>query len=124
MKKETDDRTMVRFGTPDPATNNIKVSRVLPDGTEEIIGQVYPEFDDEHDSIMYCSLNKDGEELLPPSSDFSEIEHHYSKYLQQLDQEAYIRDMEARAEEYSERTKSIKSLRNYKNRINLKFLNR
>ena len=40
MKKLPESKVQVRFSAPDPQTNIINVSRVLPDGREESIGQV------------------------------------------------------------------------------------
>ena len=114
-----DERTQVRFSAPDPTTNIIKVSRVLPDGTEESIGLVYPDFGNQNDSITYCSANKIGEELLPPTLDFIEIESQFEKYNHQIAEASYEKDMAARVEEYEKREKAIKGLRLFKHSTTL-----
>lgn len=122
MKKTNDERTQVKFSAPDPSTNIIKVSRVLPDGSEESIGQVYPDFGNGDESIIYRSVDRNGEETLPPTSDFIEIEKQFEKNIQQIAEISYFRDMESMAEEYEMREEEIKSLRQYKHRTKLKLL--
>jgi uncharacterized protein YkuJ len=122
MKKTNDERTQVKFSAPDPSTNIIKVSRVLPDGSEESIGQVYPDFGNGDESIIYRSVDRNGEETLSPTSDFIEIEKQFEKNIQQVAEISYFRDMESMAEEYEMREEEIKSLRQYKHRTKLKLL--
>jgi uncharacterized protein YkuJ len=122
MKETNDERTQVKFSAPDPSTNIIKVSRVLPDGSEESIGQVYPDFGNGDESIIYRSVDRNGEETLPPTSDFIEIEKQFEKNIQQVAEISYFRDMESMAEEYEMREEEIKSLRQYKHRTKLKLL--
>jgi len=124
MKKTNDERTQVKFSAPDPSTNIIKVSRVLPDGSEESIGQVYPDFGNGDESIIYRSVDRNGEETLPPTSDFIEIEKQFEKNIQQVGEISYFRDMESMAEEYENREEEIKSLRQHKHRTRLKLLHR
>lgn len=122
MKKTNDERTQVKFSAPDPSTNIIKVSRVLPDGSEESIGQVYPDFGNGDESIIYRSVDRNGEETLSPTSDFIEIEKQFEKNIQQVAEISYFRDMESMAEEYEMREEEIKSLRQHKHRTKLKLL--
>lgn len=122
MKETNDERTQVKFSAPDPSTNIIKVSRVLPDGSEESIGQVYPDFGNGDESIIYRSVDRNGEETLAPTSDFIEIEKQFEKNIQQVAEISYFRDMESMAEEYEMREEEIKSLRQHKHRTKLKLL--
>ena len=46
MKKVSGDRVFVKFSKPDPITNAIVVSRVLPDYTTEPIGKINSDLDD------------------------------------------------------------------------------
>jgi hypothetical protein len=124
MKKINDERTQVKFSNPDPATNIIKVSRLLPDGSEESIGQVYPDFGHGDESIIYRSVDRNGEETLPPTSDFIEIEKQFEKNIQQVAEISYFIDMESMVEEYETREEEIKSLRQHKHRTKLKLLHR
>ena len=124
MKKTIDEGTQVRFSNPDPSTNIIKVSRVLPDGSEESIGQVYPEFGNGEETIIYRSVDRNGEETLPPTSDFIEIEKHYEKNIRQAAELSYFRDMESIIDEYERREDEIKILRHDKHRTKLKLLTR
>ena len=124
MKKTNEEGTQVKFSNPDPSTNIIKVSRVLPDGSEEFIGQVYPDFGTGDESIIYRSVDRNGEETLPPTSDFIEIEKQFEKNIRQVDQISYFRDMESMVEEYETREDEIKSLRQLKHRTRLKILHR
>jgi hypothetical protein len=124
MKKTNEEGTQVKFSNPDPSTNIIKVSRVLPDGSEEFIGQVYPDFGTGDESIIYRSVDRNGEETLPPTSDFIEIEKQFEKNIRQVDQISYFRDMESMVEEYETREDEIKSLRQLKHRTRLRLLHR
>jgi hypothetical protein len=124
MKKTNEEGTQVKFSNPDPSTNIIKVSRVLPDGSEEFIGQVYPDFGTGDESIIYRSVDRNGEETLPPTSDFIEIEKQFEKNIRQVDKISYFRDMESMVEEYETREDEIKSLRQLKHRTRLKILHR
>ena len=124
MKKTNEEGTQVKFSNPDPSTNIIKVSRVLPDGSEEFIGQVYPELGNGDESIIYRSVDRNGEETLPPTSNFIEIEKQFEKNIRQVDQISYFRDMESMVEEYETREDEIKSLRQLKHRTRLRLLHR
>jgi len=124
MKKTIHEGTQVKFSNPDPATNIIRVSRVLSDGSEESIGQIYPDFADGEDSIKYVSVNYLGEELLPPTSDFIDIENRFVKYIQEMDEKTFTNDMEEKALEFEKRGKVLKGLRQWKFRSQLKFINR
>jgi hypothetical protein len=112
MKKTNEEGTQVKFSNPDPSTNIIKVSRVLPDGSEEFIGQVYPDFGTGDESIIYRSVDR------------NEIEKQFEKNIRQVDQISYFRDMESMVEEYETREDEIKSLRQLKHRTRLRLLHR
>jgi len=124
MKKTIDEGTQVKFSNPDPATNIIRVSRVLSDGSEESIGQVYPEIGNGDESIIYRSVDRNGEETFPPTSDFIEIEKQFEKNILQATEISYFRDMESMVEEYETREEEIKILRQHKHRTKLKLLHR
>jgi len=124
MKTAIDEGTRVRFSNPDPSTNIIKVLRVLPDGSEESIGQVYPEIGNGDESIIYRSVDRNGEETLPPTSDFIEIEKQYEKNIRQTAEISYFQDMESMVEEYEKREEDIKSLRQHKHWTKLRLLHR
>ncbi len=124
MKKTVDERTQVKFSNPDLSTSIIKVSRVLPDGSEEFIGQVYPEIGNGEESIIYRSVDRNGEETLPPTSDFIEIEKQYEKNIQNAVEISYFQDMESIIDEYERREDEIKILRHDKHRTKLKLLHR
>ncbi len=124
MKKGQKDRISVRFGHPEPNSNIVKVTKVLPDNTEEFIGQIYPDFTDGEDSSKYVSVNTLGEELLPPTSDFIEIEDRFINYAHEMDERSFTNEMEAKALEFEKRGKSLRSLRQFKFRLQSKFINR
>jgi hypothetical protein len=96
----------------------------LPDYTEEFIGQIYPDFTDEEDSNKYVSVNTLGEELLPPTSDFIEIENRFIKYAQELNEKDFTKDMEAQVTEFEKRGIALKDLRRLKFGLQSKFINR
>lgn len=124
MKKTQEDRILVRFSPPEPISNTVKVTRVLSDNTEEFIGQINPDFTDGEDSIKYVSVNYLGEELLSPTSDFIDIENRFVKYAKEMDEKSFTNDMEAKAIEFEKRGKVLKGLRQWKFRLQSKFINR
>lgn len=105
-------RTLVRFSAPDPDTNSIVVSRVLPDNSAEPIGKIYPDFGDGEDFTMYISANIHGEVLFPATPDFVDLENKFEKYSKELAEKSLVEGMEA--EDFEKREETIKSLRNWK----------
>lgn len=124
MEKMQNDRTLVRFSTPDPATNTVSVFRVMADNSTETIGQITPDLSNGEDSIIYISTNNQGEEIFPPTADFIEIENKFNKYAEELSQISLMEEMTARAEEYEEREETLKNLRNWKLTLVPKLINR
>ena len=72
----------------------------------------------------YVSVNTLGEELLPPTSDFIEIEDRFINYAHEMDERSFTNEMEAKALEFEKRGKSLRSLRQFKFRLQSKFINR
>lgn len=116
MKNNRKDGMLVKFSKPDPETNIIEVSRILPDNKAVSIGKIQPGLNSGEDSITYISVNKLGEEILPPTSDFTEIENRFNKYAKELSEQSFMEELQAEAETYIERKESITSLRNRNNR--------
>ncbi|MBP6977636.1 MAG: hypothetical protein KBB71_04910 [Lentimicrobiaceae bacterium] len=124
MEKAREDRISLKFSSLDPLSNTVKVIRVLPDNTEESIGQIYLDFTDGEDSVKYISVNSLGEELIPATSDFIDIEHHFMNYTQEMDEKYYTEEMEAKTDEPEERVKTLRELRQLKCRWQSKFFTR
>ena len=117
MKKAKEDRTLLKFSSPDQETQVVTVSRILPDNTTETIGKIYSDFNTETDSNMYLSTNNLGEEIFPPTSDFTEIENRFEKYAIEQKEKALV-------EEYESREISLKSIRHWKLLSETKLINR
>jgi hypothetical protein len=113
MKKSPKERALVEFSKPDNL-NTVTVSRVLPDNSTEPIGKVYTDLSNGEDSLIYISINNRGEEVLPPTANFIEIENRFNKYAQELAEKSFEENMKAEAEKIEERADSIKSIRNLK----------
>jgi hypothetical protein len=116
MKKAPTDRS-ITFSRPDSYMNPITVFRILSDNRSEPIGKVYPDTSIGEDSIMYVSTNLSGEQLYPPSSDFTAIENNFEHYAKGLSEKAFIEDIEAEIEKYEKakaRDTAIKRIRNWK----------
>jgi hypothetical protein len=124
MKKPQDNRVLVRFSPPDPITSIVNVTRILSDGSEESIGLVYPIFDNESDSVNYISVDNFGQEIFPPTSNFIEIENRFLRSVKQNVDKSITQDIEAELEEYENRSKTIKDLRQLKPRTSRKFITR
>ena len=124
MENRQKDRTLVRFSTPDPITNAILVSRVLPDHHAEPIGKVYPDFGDGEDVAMYVSSNNHGERLFAPTSDFIDLENQFEKYAKELAEKSLTDEMNRRAEEFIEREESINGLRRLKFNLTARVMSR
>jgi hypothetical protein len=118
MKKVSTPRS-IAFSIPDSFMNTITVFRILPDNKTEAIGKIYPDTSASEDSIMYVSTNLSGEQLCPPSSDFTDIENHFERYADELSETAFIDAMEAKAEKFEiakARRTSIKDIRYWKSK--------
>lgn len=114
MKEVQTKERMVHFSTPDSKTNLITVTRTHPDGTEEIIGHIYSDFSEGSDSLNYYSTTISGEELLPPTSDFIEIEREFEKSIKQIEQQSFEHSITEQMEEYEKRANEVQRLRNEK----------
>lgn len=115
MENIQKDSMLIRFSSPDPNTNSIIVCRVLPDNSTEPVGRIYPDLGNGEGSAMYISTNIHGEVLFPPTSDFVDLENKFEKYSKELVEKSLTEEMNARADEYEEREKSIASIRFLKN---------
>jgi hypothetical protein len=114
MKNAQEDRPIIRFSTPDPMTNSILVSRVLPDYSTEPIGEINPEMSKEGDSLIYSSTNNQGEELIPPTADFIKIEERFESYAKELSVKDYTAAMLSEADKIEDRKASVKNIRSWK----------
>ncbi len=113
MEKSSTDRVLVEFSKPDNM-NTVTVFRILPDYSTEPIGKVYPDSSSGDDSLIYISANNQGEEIFPPTSDFTEIENQFVKYAKKLSAKSFMEDMISEAEKIKEREWSITNIRNWK----------
>jgi hypothetical protein len=123
MKNTEAGRTSVIFSSPDPQTHIVIVSQVLPDGSSEPIGRIYPDFNSEG-SAMYISVRNNGEEIFPPSSDFTAIEDSFEKYARQYTEKSLKEELESRIEEFEKRENFLEDLRCGKIKLDTYLINR
>ena len=114
----------VKFSTPDPITNIIVVSRVLPDNTTEPFGNIYADFRGGEDSAMYISTDNNGRALFPPTDDFIDLEIKFIKYSQELSKKSLTEEMKSRADEFEKRKEFIKEVRRWKIKPDTKLISR
>ena len=124
MKRVKDERILIEFSKPDPITNTIVVSRVLPDNKTESIGKINSDLDDRTGSVIYISTNNQGDEVFPPSSDFIDIENRFEEYAKELAEISLTEDMKAKADEFENRDYTLKGLRRWKLRLETNLINR
>jgi hypothetical protein len=114
MKQSQIEKPLLVFSTPDSLLNTVTVFRVLPDNSTEPIGEIYPDLSNGKDSLIHISTNNQGEDLLPPTADFIEIEEMFRNYAKELSKKSFIEDMKAEAEKTTKREDSIKNIRKWK----------
>ena len=115
---------MVQFSAPDPITSIINVTKILQDGTIEPLGQIFPCFDNESDSVNYVSIDNFGQEIFPPTSAFIDIENRFQKLINHNTEKSSAEDIEVILEEFENRRKTIKDLRKFKFRKSMKLITR
>lgn len=116
MKTSQTDEEIIIFSSPEPMSNTVFVSRIHPDYTTEIIGKIYPNFNTEEDSIYYTSANIRGEQLFPPTTDFTEVENRFKQYAKEQSEKSFTATMLQKAEQQKNRKDALQSLRNLKYR--------
>jgi hypothetical protein len=87
MKKNQQDKPLLKFSPPDPVTSRIFVSRVLPDNSLESIGIVFPHFSNEDGCVYYCSLDMNCDNIGSYTSDFNEVKKEFEKNVEKSIQE-------------------------------------
>ncbi|MCX6232938.1 MAG: hypothetical protein NTZ33_15520 [Bacteroidetes bacterium] len=114
MKVNQSDKVIISFSSPESMNNTVFVSKVHSDYTTEVIGKIYPKFNSVEDTIYYTSINIQGEELFPPTTDFSEIEKQFEKYAQESSDISLMETMQKEAEKPIGRKESLRAIRNLK----------
>jgi hypothetical protein len=106
------DKIHLRYSPPDSLTNEVIVSRVLPDNSSEPIGKIYPDPNNGEDSLIYVSVNNKGEEIIPPSADFISIEKQFEQYAKELSEKSLHEDFQKESESREESLANIRYLKN------------
>ena len=114
MKANQTEKEFITFSSPEPMNNTVFVSKVHSDYTTEIIGKIYPKFNAEEDTIYYTSTNIQGEELFPPTTDFTEIENRFIQYSKEQTEKSLMETMQLEAEKPMGRKESLRHIRNLK----------
>ena len=114
MKKATIDEVFITFSSPEPMNNTVYVKKVHPDYTSEIIGKINPEYNSEEDTIYYISTNLQGEQIHPPTTNFTQVENQFKKYAKEVSENSFTEAMLKEAEKPLSRKEALKSIRNLK----------
>jgi hypothetical protein len=56
----------------------------MPDSSLKPIGHIYQNLNDEEGTVTFMSIDNEGEEIVPPTMDYSEAEQGFEKYAKQL----------------------------------------
>jgi|WetSurMetagenome_2_1015567.scaffolds.fasta_scaffold1213351_2 hypothetical protein len=118
MKVSPTDRNLVKFSTPS-SMDTLIVSRILHDNSTEPIGKIYPDLSNGDDYIIYSSVNNQGEEMMPPTSNFIELEERFKEYANELSMQEFTQAMMEEADRIHDRKTSIKAIRHNKVRDGL-----
>jgi hypothetical protein len=83
---ETKDRNefAMDFKIPGAIEYPVIVNRSLPDHSIIPIGRIYQNYGGQEESVIYISVDKDGEEICPPTTDWITTENNFEKYAKQL----------------------------------------
>lgn len=113
MKNKFRDGVSVSFSLPKDSSSPIIVNRYLPNGTTEQIGRIYQNFS-EGEYPNYVSVDNQGEELFPPTTDWIKAETNFEKYAYELAEKSLAEAREKAYMEMVEREDALHKLRNSK----------
>jgi hypothetical protein len=113
MKTQWKDEVFADFKLPGRFADPVIVSQYLPDGSLKTIGHIYQNFNDDGD-ITFISTNNNGQEVTQPTTDYLEAEIGFENYARQLTKQSQEVDWEAEANEFEEREKGMKKMRQIK----------
>lgn len=84
MKEKLKDKSGLDFQMQKSPYAPILVNRFFADGSTSVIGQVFQKIDNEDTLPIYLSMNTNGEELFPPSEEWSLVEDSFKKYVKTI----------------------------------------
>ena len=121
METQWKDKAFAIFKLPDKFTDPVIVSRYLPDYSLISIGRIYQDFDDDQGTVTYVSIDNEGEEINPPTTDYHEAENGFEKYARAISKQSLEKEWGTKANELAEREEEITKVRlakisNMKNR--------
>jgi hypothetical protein len=58
----------------------ILIKMVMPDGTKPVIGHVLQDWENEDAPVLYVCIGEDGEEICPPTDDWTAVEQAFTRY--------------------------------------------
>ena len=110
FKEEPSDKIFAEFSRPKNIIDPVIVSRYLPDNTKERIGSIYSGFNEE-DEIVFTCIDRNGKILFPPTTDYCVAEERFETYAKQLTIKAIEKQRAGKTQEFAERIKEIKNIR-------------
>jgi len=109
------------FKLPEKFTDPVIVSRFLPDGSLKTIGHIYQNLNDEEGAVTYLSIDSQGGEITPPTTNYQEAEYGFEQYAKQLTKKSQMKEWVAKVIEFGGREEEIKKIRIGRNMKNIQI---
>lgn len=110
FKEEPRGRIFAEFTRPQNIIDPVIVIRYLSNNTTERIGSIYSGFNEE-DTIIFTYVDRKGKLLFPPTADYGEAETRFEMYAKQLTIKAIEQQRGKKSQEFVDRVKEIRNMR-------------
>ncbi|HTA26657.1 MAG TPA: hypothetical protein VK809_02630 [Bacteroidia bacterium] len=112
MNTESKNNIELEFSPAATFSDPILIKMTLPDGSKQVIGHVLQDWENEDAPVLYVSIGENGEEICPPTDDWTAVEQAFARYARQ-----YVeRQHEARQDKAASRVNEISGVREQKGR--------
>jgi|ERR1017187_1300911 hypothetical protein len=112
MTVEFKDGLTIDFSMPETVSDSIIVRQCMSGSEAKPIGRIYQDFSlDSEGTVTYNTINNNGEEICPPTTDWIAVENSFAQYAKEL----AIKERDAVWIKLAEREEEIKNIRNNKN---------
>jgi hypothetical protein len=102
----------LEFGHATSFSEPIFVKMEMPDGSKKVIGHVLQDWTNDDAPVLYVSIGSDGEEICPPTDDWTGVESAYLRYAKRYEE----KEREAKQAEFASRVNQISKIRQTKGR--------
>ena len=110
MNTESKNDLSLEFSRAVTFSDPILIRMVLPDGSKQVIGHVLQDWDNEDAPVLYVCIGENGEEICPPTDDWTAVEQAFARYAKHYEE----RRQEARQIEMASRVNEIGAVRETK----------